>query len=404
MVTRDLLRARVAVSTLFIVNSLAISVWLPRIPEIQGELGMSDGQLGLVLAVGSAGGLVIGPMSGHLIARSNSARVSVVSFAVTLPALLLIGLVPTGWALALVLFWFGAFDAIMDGAMNSHAFRLQDLYGRSIINNFHGYWSLATVAGALIGSLTLAAGLSPFALLSCVCVFGTLAVAVTARWLLPGPDPQARDVDHDAELVATDLVDPGSVLPTAFPRPLLGRAALLLGIFTLLAILVEDVPSRWSAVYLVSLSAPVGLVGLGLTAFASAMTVGRFAGDAVVNRYGERMVVRVGMIASATVMTAALIAAQPLPYIAACFVAGLGVATVFPAAMHAATHLEGVRPAMGVAVVAWFSRAGGVLAPLAVGFISQSMGIGWGMAVPVAASLVLAGMAGLMRSSTRTVN
>ena len=61
--------------------------------------------------------------------------------------------------------------------------------------------------------------------------------------------------------------------------------------------------------------------------------------------------VRVSMAAAAVTLAAALLVGTPWAYIAACIVIGLAVATLFPAAMHAATQIPGVRPAMGVATV-----------------------------------------------------
>ena len=114
-------RARIAVSVLFAINGFALSCWLPRLAELQADLGLTDAQLGLVLAAGAAGGLLIGPLAGYLVARSSSARVSVWSYALIAPVLPVIGLAPDGLVLAAALLWLGALDSVMDAAMNAHA-------------------------------------------------------------------------------------------------------------------------------------------------------------------------------------------------------------------------------------------------------------------------------------------
>jgi hypothetical protein len=73
----------------------------------------------------------------------------------------------------------------------------------------------------------------------------------------------------------------------------------------------------------------------------------------------------------------------------ACFVAGYSVATLFPAAMRAAAHIPGIKPAAGVSMVSWLSRAGFVAAPIAVGAIANTWGPGWGIACAAAAAAVL---------------
>lgn len=401
MALAPLLRARIAVSVLFVVNAFALSTWLPRLAEIQGDLGLNDAQLGLVLAAGAAGGLVVGPLGGYLIAHSSSARVSVWAFVLITPALPLIGLAPNGWVLGAALLWIGALDAVMDGAMNAHGLRVQRRYGRSVINGFHGYWSLGTVGGALVGSTCLILGVPVAWMLVAVAVVSLGALLLTARWLLPGADPVSHDDDTDAAAEATSVADPGSVAagpvaPVGYGR-VLTRATALLGLFTLLAVVVEDIPARWSSVYLTDIGAPTALVGIGFTAFTVAMTIGRFSGDALVNRFTEERVVRVSMIAAGVALGAALLIGTAWAFIAACVVIGLGVATLFPAAMHAATLVPGVRPAMGVATVGWLARGGFVVAPLAVGAIAERYGIAWGLTVPIVAAALLVPLSRILR-------
>lgn len=40
----------------------------------------------------------------------------------------IVGLAPSAWVLAIALFWIGAIDSVMDGAMNAHGLRVQRLY------------------------------------------------------------------------------------------------------------------------------------------------------------------------------------------------------------------------------------------------------------------------------------
>ena len=91
----------------------------------------------------------------------------------------------------------------------------------------------------------------------------------------------------------------------------------------------------------------------------------------------------------AVAMTGAIVVATPAAFVVACSLSGLGVATLFPAAMRAAARLPGVTPAMGVALVSWFSRVGFVLSPLLVGLIAGRNDVRAGLAVVVGAAVVL---------------
>ncbi|MDA2988303.1 MAG: MFS transporter, partial [Actinomycetota bacterium] len=67
-----LARARIATSALFAANALTLSAWLPRLAEVQENLGLSDVQIGLALSAGAFGGLLAGVWAGPLMNRSSS--------------------------------------------------------------------------------------------------------------------------------------------------------------------------------------------------------------------------------------------------------------------------------------------------------------------------------------------
>jgi fucose permease len=176
---------------------------------------------------------------------------------------------------------------------------------------------------------------------------------------------------------------------------MMGSGGALLAAFIMAAILVEDVPARWGSVYLTDrMGNPEAWIAVTYVALTSAMTLGRFTGDRLVERFGEVRWIRWSMTAVALAMAAALIIGTPLAFVIASAVSGFGVATLFPAAMRAASRLPGVTPATGVALVTWFSRVGFVISPLAVGLIAQGAGIAWGVGIVVVAALAIIPIAG----------
>ncbi len=74
-----------AVAATFVVNGLGGPGFLPRLPERQAALGLSDAGLGLVLVGMAAGALVASPVAGRLIGTRGS-RPVVVASAVALGA------------------------------------------------------------------------------------------------------------------------------------------------------------------------------------------------------------------------------------------------------------------------------------------------------------------------------
>ena len=395
-------RARVVTIFLFFFNGIVLSALTPRLADLQGQLEMSDLALGVVLSAGAAGGLLFGPFAAMGMRKFGSGQFSMIALILMLPLLPLVGLAPSVFILGIVIFGIGAVDSVLDAAQNAHGLAVQRLYKRSIINNMHAFWALGTVAGALIGAVTLALDFSLTWSLFFVSVIGLVGALATFRWLLPknlnkevGPAELAHEIHSDH----IPFIDPGSIAPVAgLTRFRIGSLLAALGVLTVLAVIVEEVPQRWSSVYLTDLGVDGAQVGFGVVAFTISLTIGRFVGDLFVNRFGERLVAQVSMAITAVALTAALFAGNFYAYIGACIVVGLGVATLFPAAMHAATFVKGTNPETAITVVSWISRAGFVFAPFLVGLISERVGVTWGISIAVVAAVILIPLSRVLQS------
>ncbi len=408
-VNQRIRRARIATIFLFFSNGIALSAVIPRLADLQNQLSLSDISLGLVLTVGAAGGLIFGPFAAIGIKKLGSGRFAMLSLLVMLPLLPLVGIVPSAFALALVMFAIGAVDSVLDAAQNAHGLQVQRIYKRSIINNMHAYWALGTVAGALIGALTLAVDFPLGWTLLGVSILGVIGVLITFNWVLPKTptDMESEEVqDELASEIAQDnltSVDPSSLAPAIgitkwkVAGPTL-FSLVAIGALIVMAVIVEDVPQRWSSVYLTDIGMPSGGVGFGVVAFTISLTVGRFLGDSFVNRFGERAVAQVSMSVVAVVLAGALVLGSGVGFIFACAVVGFGIATLFPAAMHAATYIPGISAGSAITIVSWISRAGFVLTPLLVGLISESLGAQWGIGIAVIAALGIIPLARFLRA------
>ncbi len=145
-------RARVAVAALFFTNGALFATAVPRFPEIKDGLDLSNSAWGSAIAGFPLGALAAGLSAGALIRRAGSARVAALGIVVLAAMLPLVAIAGNWLALAALLAVAGAMDAIIDVAQNAHGLRVQRLYGRSIVNAFHGVWSVGGVAGGLLGS------------------------------------------------------------------------------------------------------------------------------------------------------------------------------------------------------------------------------------------------------------
>ena len=405
---RDVRRARVAVSALFLVNGAILANVLPRLPALKAQLELSNTALGTAIAAMPIGGLLAGSVAGLLIVRYSSRRVTVVGGVLLSILLALIGLAPGWLALAGSFLVLGMVDAVMDSAMNAHGIAVQRSYGRSIMHGFHGWWSAGTLLGAATGALAAAAGIP--LLLHLVAVGIALAgVSLAAAPLLL----RGRETDtHAAAAIDADAgADPvalaGAVGAGRRGLRLLVRLApfALIGI---LGVMLEDAAQTWSTIYLTEvLGAAVGIAAIAVVLYTAGMTVGRLTNDRWIDRWGDATVGRAGAILASIGLVLVIVAGSvaSVPLAATGFgLVGFGASPLFPVMITAAGTVPGVPPGQGVALVTWLGRGGFVIAPALVGVAADAVGLAAALVIPLIAGLTVALLMGrLLASSGRRV-
>ncbi|MGW4626271.1 MFS transporter [Streptomyces rubiginosohelvolus] len=381
--------ARAAVAVLFFTNGALFANLLPRYPQIKEDLAIGNGAYGLAVAAFPAGAITAGLAAGVLVRRMGSARVAVLGTLLTGAGILAAGLAPSVALFATALFLAGAMDALTDVAQNAHGLRVQRLYGRSILNSFHAIWSIGAVTGGLMAAGAMSLGLSLGVHLAFAAVVLVAAAGAALRFCLPGPDSEPEETgpeQHGAEGAH------GS-----------SRVGLVLAALVLIATagtLVEDAGNSWAALYLSdALHASAALAASGFIALVGAQFIGRIIGDRLVDRFGQRAVARAGGLITAVGMGLAL-AVPTLPGTVLGFaLAGFGVATLVPAAMHEADALPGLKPGSGLTIVSWLMRLGFLLSPPIVGQVADAAGLRTGLLVIPAAGVLVVLLAGVLQQA-----
>ncbi|SDD08941.1 MFS transporter [Actinokineospora iranica] len=399
--TRISRHARAAVAGVFFTNGALFANAVPRFPEIKASLGLTNTALGAALAAFPLGALIAGLFASALINRFRSARVAAMGMVALAAALLLIA-TAADWAMfAAAMFVAGALDSVVDVAQNTHGLRVQRRYGRSIVNSFHGLWSVGAVCGGLMGSA--AAGLSvplPIHLLISSALFS--AVAMTCyRFMLPGGEDAER-VTEGQDTAGADSHSSAPATPRRFHWAAL-RLLLALGVLAGCGAMVEDAGASWGALYLTgSLGAGAATAGLAFVALQTAMTAGRLLGDRAVDRFGQRLVVRTGGALTAVGVGAALALPSVPTTLVGFALAGLGVATLIPAAMHTADELPGLPVGVGLTVVSWLLRIGFLASPPLIGLIADATSLRVGLVTVVLAGLTILVLGRVMIDHTPT--
>jgi MFS family permease len=381
-------RARMAVAALFLTNGAIFANLAPRFPELKADLALSNTGYGIVVAAFPVGALVAGVAAGALVRRFTSARMAVACTVGIAALVFTAAMATTPVLLAAALFVGGACDGVTDVAQNRHGLRVQRVYGRSIINSLHAIWSLGAVIGSGMAAAAIALHVSRAVHLGVVgLVFAGVAIAAFP-FLLRGPD------EDDAETAAS--------AGTGRPGWRIYGALGALVIIGIAGAAVEDAGSSWATLYLRDgLGAAGAVAALGYVALLSFQFIGRLIGDRMVDRFGERAVARTGGLITAAGMGCALAVPSVPGTIAGFAAAGIGIATVVPAAMHGADRLPGLRPGTGLTVVAWLMRVGFVAAPPIVGMVSDATSLRVGLLVVPLAGLAVVASAGVLSARHR---
>lgn len=354
---------------MFAVNGATFASWLPRLPEVRDRLGIDVAELGLVLLGTGLGGLLASAAGGALVDRLGSRR-SCVSGALALcVGLPLVAVAPEAWLLGAVLVGLGSVDVLTDIGMNVQAAQVQRRATGSVVQRFHGAWSLGAVGGALVAAAAAGAGVSLGTQLVATSVALVVTVAWLARHLSPVDDP---------------------------PAPLEGGARRwpVLALFAAVALamaVVEGAPAEWSAVFTSDVhGAGPGVASLGFVAFSCGMVTGRLAGDAATDRFGAGRVSRSALAVAGVGLLVVVTSPAAAVGIAGFAVMGLGVSVLFPALYLQAADTEGVPAGLGLGVMSTGARLGFLLSPPIVGGVAASSSLRWALAGVVGIAAVAA--------------
>lgn len=373
--------AAIAIFLVFFFESSVLGQWIPRIPDIKASLDLSDGALGLALLALPLGTLLGFSVVGRIIERVGLRAACRIFLPVW--ALLFIGpgFAQTFWQLAIALMICGVAVGMIETAMNTEAARIERDSGIRLMSRCHGFWSLGTMFGALLGGLVAQWGISValhFSVaLPLIALCGYFAATAIPASVTEANIP-AKQSDEEVES------------STLFRWP--SRAIVLLCIMPIGIMMVEGAFIDWSAVFMRDvMSAEPLLIAITYSAFSLIMATVRLFGDSLAVRFGDLNIVRVSGVAS-TAGIALFALAPSVPWaFAGAALSGAGVAIVFPLAVSAAANRPGRSSADNVAALNMLSFSAFLVAPPIIGFVSEYQGLRMAllMLTPVALLTVL---------------
>lgn len=360
----DKKRIRIAVTLVYFSMGLLFSSWASRIPDIKTSLHLNDALFGTILFAMPVAQFLMMTFSGKLVTRFGSRKVILLALPVYSICLSNIGLVREGWQLAVALFMLGLAGNLCNISINTQGVSAEQLYHRPIMASFHGSWSVAGFAGALVGLIMINLKIIPYWHFVSVILVVWIIFWFNHPYLVKGKPSASYYMPKRKFFNKPDAV------------------LVQLGIIGFFSMASEGAMFDWSGLYFRDVvRAPSSLVTLGYTSFMVMMASGRFMADFVITKIGRKRLLQI----SGVMLSAGLYTAVFFPYLIPSTIAfmlvGLGASSIVPSVYSAVGRHTKVPPGIALATVASISFLGFLIGPPMIGYISEAAGLRYSFAV-----------------------
>lgn len=282
---------------IFFLFGLSIMSWVPRFPEVKAHLGLSNGEFGSLISLGSIGNAAALLTVGHFVHKYGAKRImqaAAIGLAVSI-----IALTQTTSSFIFLIFIIvqGTGISAFHISINSQGFNFQDRSKKQVITLLSGFWS----SGALLTSV-IAGLLVDFVSLKLhifVIATGTLVVMLRViHTLTPNLVQPNENPESDFKLSETFK---------GFNFDILISGGLLC------AIMLEFAISDWAAIFVKEdMGIISGIHTLPYILFTLTMILGRLNFHRFLDRYSMEQMSRIASITSSTSFLAGIAAVSLL--------------------------------------------------------------------------------------------
>lgn len=373
-----------AVAIAFAIHGMISGSFATRVPWFAGRLDLDAGQLGIALLCPALGAALVIPLAGKVVGRFGGRLTSRVAITIYCVWLAVPAFMPDISSLCASLLVFGVLSGVCDVAIKALGNAMEYEMDRSIMSRLFGIWSLGTLVGAGIGTA------ATFAHLDARLHLTWIAVAVLVLAGLTG-----------AALPRTSTAPATGNSPAA-PRPrrivLPSRALMSVALIGFCAAFGESAAHTWASVYISQVTGgSAATASFGFVAFVASMAVGRFAGDALVQRFGPVRTVQYAGALGAGGAGLVMVAGSPLVGLIGFAMLGLGVAVIVPVTLRAGARVADT-PSQGITAVLVAAQLACTTSPAALGRVADSVSLPAAFGVTLAIIVPVVATAGVLRA------
>lgn len=343
-------------------DSLLGSAW----PVMQTELGVPISYAGILTMIIAGGTIISSLFSDRVIRRLSTGLVTAISVGMTAVALLGFSLANSFWILCIIAIPYGLGAGAVDAALNNY---VALHYSSRHMSWLHAFWGVGVSISPSIMSFCLSrqygweAGYrSVFFIQICLVIILFLTLSL---WNKPG-----KNTDSTEEVVPKVLTIPQLI-------KLKGAPFVLVAFFCFCAL--EATAGLWASSYLVNFR----LIKEETAAIFAALfylgeTVGRFINGYTAEKYGDRAMIRTGII---TIIIGTVLVALPfgtnIITLIGLVVIGFGAAPIYPCIIHSTPTNFGKEASQSMVGIQMASAyIGSTFVPPVFGLIAQYINIG----------------------------
>lgn len=382
----------------FIVQGFVSASILVRFPQVTELLNVTTAQLGLLLFVGAVGSLIALSLIGRFISLRGT-RVPVVWGTLVLILALCaesvaiqVGSV-AGYGVSLFIAGFAVGAA--DVGINVDGAEIEARRGRSTLPRLHAAYSVGTLVGAGIGTLSMVLGVS---LVVQVALLVTASLVVPVLGFLWEPGGIGREITGpvaDTEPTTSTDTAGDTVAEGRRAGSFITASLALLGLGIFGMTLAEGASNDWLALtFAQSFGQSDTVSGLSYVVLLVTISAVRFWGGSVADHFGRVRTLRFLALMGIAGLLAIAMAPNLVIAFAGVVLWGAGVALAFPLFISAAGEMA--NPARTVAFVTTCGYAAFLVGPPLLGFVGHAIGMSnmlWVISAFLVASFVAAGAA-----------
>jgi MFS family permease len=337
---------------------------LVRLPEIKDLLGVSTSELGLLLFSGAVGSILALSLAARIIARLGTRPQMLGGF--YLVAFGLIGqafAATTGSVLifAICIFVTGFGFGIVDVPLNVDGASIEGKRGRSVLPRLHAAFSVGALSGAALGTLCIAMSVDILTQMIVLCSTQMLLPIVVRRFV---PQHTGQDEHHkNAEIEKPEKINLFN-----------DKRIMFLGIGILCITLAEGAAVDWLALTVVKdFGESATNAGIAFAIFNLTMTITRFFGGNISDRFGRRNTLQLMAIIGAIGVLMMILGTSVIFAWLGAALWGIGSALGFPLFISEAGESENAT--RRVTLITIFGYMAFLVGPPTLGLVAEFTGL-----------------------------